>query len=398
MKNILKECLDLSEEEKNRLWSKSMFVFDTNLLLNLYRYSKETRDALFSALYNLKNRIWIPYHVVEEYYKNRCKIIYETTEKYDKLTKSSDTFIDECRISLNLKNKEVLELKEFIQNWLIKEKTNNLLVIKPAEDAILDNLLNLFDGKAGKNMDQSVLDGILAEGKTRYDNKIPPGYMDSKKINNTNDNNMFGDLIIWKQILEYSKEFQKNIIYVTNDQKEDWWYIECGKTIGPRYELKKEFHDYTGKEFHMYSMESFLTKNNTNTDRRILDEVKYFEDDINQESDNIILSPYNKYRNIFKENEIGIFPECIQKIKLDKDRINTLKNIEGENYEIMKMLDYKRNKLYREQEALNQLKKKYRNSDIPEEIIQQMYEISNSIRKTEYEIIRLSKIEYDLGK
>lgn len=84
-------------------------------------------------------------------------------------------------------------------------------------------------------------------------------------------------MIIWKQIIKYAKDNQVGIIYVTHDQKEDWWNVIKGKTIGPRIELRKEFVDETNQEFHMYSMQSFINTyneiNKNTIDKSVVDEV-----------------------------------------------------------------------------------------------------------------------------
>ncbi len=73
----------------------------------------------------------------------------------------------------------------------------------------------------------------------------------------------FGDLILWNQILKEAKERQiKNIIFVTDDEKEDWWqYLDYKgrKIISPRPELIEELHMQSGVElFHMYNSEKFI--------------------------------------------------------------------------------------------------------------------------------------------
>lgn len=50
MRNAIREYIELSETEKKALWDNATFVFDTNVFLNLYRYSKKTRDALLEAM------------------------------------------------------------------------------------------------------------------------------------------------------------------------------------------------------------------------------------------------------------------------------------------------------------------------------------------------------------
>ncbi|MGP5309621.1 PIN-like domain-containing protein [Vreelandella alkaliphila] len=64
--------------------------------------------------------------------------------------------------------------------------------------------------------------------------------------------------MIWKEVIKKSIDDDVNIVFVTGDNKEDWWLIEKGKTIGPRVELIKEFEFNTGKNFYMYSAYSFL--------------------------------------------------------------------------------------------------------------------------------------------
>lgn len=82
MHRAIWEYLIPSPDEKKQLWNGCVFVFDTNVLLNLYRYTANTRDTLLTALDDLKDRVWIPYQVAYEYAKNRFDVICETIEKY----------------------------------------------------------------------------------------------------------------------------------------------------------------------------------------------------------------------------------------------------------------------------------------------------------------------------
>lgn len=58
------------------------------------------------------------------------------------------------------------------------------------------------------------------EGEKRYKNKIPPGFKDAK---NKTGVRIYSDLIIWKETLRFAKKYKKNIIFVTDDAKVDWW-------------------------------------------------------------------------------------------------------------------------------------------------------------------------------
>ena len=164
---------------------------------------------------------------------------------------------------LTPKDEEINELKRYLYKWLDSNKERNLLVENASDDEILNRILSIFDGRIGDKVDDEELSQIKKEGKERFEKSIPPGYKDDKKKNNeTDDNNAYGDLIIWKQIIKFAKGNNVGIVFVTHDQKEDWWNIVKGKTIGPRIELRREFLEETKQFFHMYSMNSFISEYN----------------------------------------------------------------------------------------------------------------------------------------
>ena len=66
MKSKIWEYLTLSAEEQQNLWNNCVFVFDTNVLLNLYRYTSTARDTLLNAFEFLQNRVWLPHQVAYE--------------------------------------------------------------------------------------------------------------------------------------------------------------------------------------------------------------------------------------------------------------------------------------------------------------------------------------------
>lgn len=102
MKEVIKEFLEPSKKEKQELWEKAVFVFDTNVLLNLYRYSAKTRNSLLNAFESFTGRIWIPYQVACEYMRKRCEVIYETVQRYDQFKKEAETFTGKAVETLRL--------------------------------------------------------------------------------------------------------------------------------------------------------------------------------------------------------------------------------------------------------------------------------------------------------
>jgi hypothetical protein len=62
-------------EELSKLWREAIFVFDANMLLNVYRYSPVALERYFELLDKLQKQVWLPYQVVSEYQENRETVI-----------------------------------------------------------------------------------------------------------------------------------------------------------------------------------------------------------------------------------------------------------------------------------------------------------------------------------
>jgi hypothetical protein len=60
------------------------------------------------------------------------------------------------------------------------------------------------------------------EGEKRYKDTIPPGFKDAKSKDGVRK---YSDLILWKEILKYAKTQKKDIVFVTDDVKADWWHV-----------------------------------------------------------------------------------------------------------------------------------------------------------------------------
>lgn len=86
MREAFREHHKLTEDEQKRLWESCVFVLDTNVLLNIYRYADATREDLFRVLRHLGSRVWVPYQVAREFYTHRLDVIREQRSKYKQLS------------------------------------------------------------------------------------------------------------------------------------------------------------------------------------------------------------------------------------------------------------------------------------------------------------------------
>lgn len=264
MKHLFPEYYRPTEDEFAQMWSECIFVFDANILLNLYRTTDHTREELLKILKKLSDRIWIPHQVAFEYTKNRIDEIIDKQNAYEKTIKSLNGIKEAISpVSNDLKQYkgrhpylDIEGLLDRIDKFLSKLERDVKKLAKDhpnwmTDDPILDALENLFvPERIGSPYPDEEQQKIEKEGENRYKQKQPPGYEDG--IGN------YGDLILWHQIMDYAKAQQKPIILVIDDRKKDWWREISGKTIGPRPELIREFLNYTQVKFYMYSSQNFI--------------------------------------------------------------------------------------------------------------------------------------------
>ena len=179
MQSKIWEYLTLSAEEQQTLWDNCIFVFDTNVLLNLYRYTSTARDTLLNAFEFLQNRVWLPHQVAYEYAKNRADVIYEMVDKYRSLTVSQETFVKNCMSELRLKETDsaVMQLNDMLNNWIKSQQEKNLLVTQVSDDKILEKIITLFDGKVGAPLSEEEMENVCLEGKKRYEKTNTTGIL-----------------------------------------------------------------------------------------------------------------------------------------------------------------------------------------------------------------------------
>lgn len=284
MKHIFKGYYRLTEQEILEMWANCLFVVDTNVLLNLYRYPKEAKEDLIKIFKAVSNRIWLPFQVALEFQNNRLSVIADQLKKFSevkKIVSDLQTPLITKLDQLQLKKRHsqinpdpfLHKLKLLIENFL--GELDELEKEQPDvydEDDVRREIDSIFQGKVGLPPNsQKDLEEIYKEGKIRFENKIPPGYLDEKDktseaycFNGLIIKRAFGDLLIWKEIIKKVGSAQdiKSIIFLTDDEKDDWWWTEESKgrkTIGPRPELVQELCSQTQvSSFYMYSSLRFM--------------------------------------------------------------------------------------------------------------------------------------------
>jgi hypothetical protein len=246
----------------DEIWGKAIFVPDTNILLHCIRHEAGPRAQMIKALEILKDRLWIPYQVGLEFLRNRLNVeataesAYTALEgDYNKVTNELKDKVRQIRAHPMISvEREVAAIEEFSANF--KKRIEDARSNHPTKEieASFEKVVELLEGRVGSRWDTDRMDKLKKEGEDRYTKKIPPGFRDSKK----DEADKYGDLIIWKDMIEKAKESSTPIIFITDDAKEDWWWISQGQKRGVRPELVEEFKTMAGQDFYLYEFKQFL--------------------------------------------------------------------------------------------------------------------------------------------
>jgi PIN domain-containing protein len=282
MKDLFPGYYRPTQEEFDEMWQNGVFVPDANVLLNLYRCSPDTSSTLLDLFSQFSDRLWLPHQVAKEFLSHRMGVISSHAGAYRKATDSLRKLPDAISGQLSdfrrhpyIKVGEIVDrlkqaVEEVVSNLEQQSKDHpDLLADDPMEDEIKAKVTTLFAGSVGAPYKADRLSAIYKDGKDRYEKRIPPGYKDEKKP----EDSKFGDLVLWMQILDYAKQHKKTILFITDDGKEDWWWLHEGRTIGPRPELVAGMADEAGVLFYMYSPERFMEEARSRLNRDVSDEA-----------------------------------------------------------------------------------------------------------------------------
>lgn len=307
---MFKDYYDLKDKDYNDIWSNCLFVVDANVLLNLYRYSEATQKELLNILQKLSDKLWLPHQVALEYHSNRLAVIYEQRDVLEQITNNLNQTEKDMKnklielfdknkrnhpfLDINQINKEIEEFFKKLVSDINDSKSSYPNLIE--EDIILNQVTTLFDNKVGEHYSNEQLEEIYDDGKKRYSNKVPPGYKDEKDKKDKRKyykdiviQDMYGDLIVWKQLIDKAKNEEKPVVFVTDDNKEDWWEKVRGRTIGPRRELINEFMFETKQSILMYNTDRFMEYASKflreDVSRTAIDEVQNLREVVSKKKD-----------------------------------------------------------------------------------------------------------------
>lgn len=259
---------------------KLIIIPDTNILLYLYKCSFNTSQNIVDLLGKVKEKIIIPSRVYKEYLNHKDEEQAKIDRKYDSFTKDLKKQVnaleekikgsisesrkydfpdcDALELGIETFLNKIIEAIAAYENSLSAEKQNKSVQIENVEQ-----LIHYWNEQEKIRQAPTILQLMeyIKEGEFRFRYKMPPGYKDEdKEVKKDNKKDGFeerirkyGDLFVWKEILDIGKENEDEfIILLTNDIKEDWWVLRGEQnnkeTICMREELHQEYIAITGSD------------------------------------------------------------------------------------------------------------------------------------------------------
>lgn len=275
MRDMFRGYYQPTNDEIQAIWRDGLISLDANVLLSLYNVLPTTSALYLSAMEQRKPQMWIPYQVALEFHRNVHKERSKQTTAHQNRIKQIDGVLGDLRSTakksrltasdIQQKAVDSLEaLKEQLvaERDIIAEQTSHR-----TPDALLEQISGLFDGQVGAEPDKATLDAMFKEAENRFTQEIPPGFEDAKT---KTGNRKYGDYVLWRQLMDHASVEKKDIIFVTDDDKADWWLKIEKMSVAPRPDLIQEFRFETGQNILILNSAQFyhhLVPNNTNDEK-----------------------------------------------------------------------------------------------------------------------------------
>jgi hypothetical protein len=262
-----------SSEEVDSALRDAVVAIDANVLLDLYRFRPQTSRDLIKTLKSLGDRLVVPHQALREFWRRRQRSQDSprgaTKAAADALAKSGrsirDTLTTWAR-AVGVDDGELSDLTARVDGFVenLKDELQRVLEDADAErggaDPILAQLEEILEGRVTSPLEHEEWSTCIAEANRRIEAEEPPGYIDAAKRDSDLPEGGAGDYLVWYQAIHYSKEQGRDLLIITRDQKEDWWWRQQLDFIGPRPELTLEFNELTGRRLFLLRPADLLTR------------------------------------------------------------------------------------------------------------------------------------------
>jgi hypothetical protein len=225
-------------------------ALDTNALLLPYQLGKSDLAGLATVYAKLagESRLFLPEQVAREFIKNRDRKLADMVQAFEDRT---------SRLSSWDVNVSPLLLEGFADREALMKSAAEYEEAAKAYLRQLGALAKQMKAWRGDDPVSAIYaatfkkehligpgvpnEKVIEELRYGHLHQVPPGYKDASK-----DDQGIGDVIVWLSLLDLGKTSGKDLVFVTGEQKADW-FVRAGKQpLYPRPELVDAYRRASG--------------------------------------------------------------------------------------------------------------------------------------------------------
>jgi hypothetical protein len=261
-----------SLDELDTALREAVVAVDANVLLDLYRFRPRTSQDLIKTLKSVGDRLVVPHQALREFWRRRQRSQDSprgaTKTATDALAKSGRSICDAVATwakAVGVDDDELSDLTARVNGFLDTLRGDLQQVLQDVDserggDSILTQLQEILEGRVTSPLSNEEWTECVAEANRRIEAEQPPGYLDTDKPDSGLPEGGAGDYLVWYEATRYAKEQARDLLIVTRDQKEDWWWRQQSDFIGPRPELTLEYHELTGRRLFLMRPADLLAR------------------------------------------------------------------------------------------------------------------------------------------
>lgn len=254
------------DAEIDRALKSALVAVDANVLLNLYRYNEDTTKDLLGVFKMIGDRLWVPHQAIREFWRNRMGVLTsretaasQALAAFAKQRRATEDAIRQwakaTAIDMAYRDEKIAEAQSMYEE--LEKSVSSSTPVAPAvlgglcDEPVVVELESLLAGKVGAEPDQDSWQSAIKEGGRRAVAKEPPGYLDAEKAKSDLPEGAAGDYLVWSQVMSESARRGLDVVLVTGDEKEDWWWRHRSEFLGPRTELVTELRKLCGRQLYL---------------------------------------------------------------------------------------------------------------------------------------------------
>ncbi|MEH3116817.1 MAG: PIN-like domain-containing protein [Methylorubrum populi] len=239
-----------------------LIALDTNALLLPYQMGKGDLADLAGVYSRIagEGRLFIPEQVAREFIKNRDRkladMVHALDERISKMTgwdAQVSPLLLEGFADGDALDKAAAGHREAAKAYLeqLRRLTGHMKGWRGD-----DPVTRLYAGVFGSGQTVAPAESneqVIEELEYGIRHRVPPGYKDAAK-----EDQGIGDVLIWLSLLHLGRTQRKDLIFVTGEEKADWFVRSGGKRLYPRPELVDAYRRVSGRSLRLSSLHDLL--------------------------------------------------------------------------------------------------------------------------------------------